>query len=359
MEKFRERIKTIVRYFIAQKTNLEVRRFNKKDNTPKFSYIKNVWNKNYSWDYYYQRHSNSERSKYYVPYDYYTYKVQPYLNNNEYSLYVFDKNMYDKVFGNMGVKLPKTFFRCYNYVYMDGSYCNIDDINSYVSNIDHNIIIKMANHTSGGKDVEKYIFKNGKLIHAGNNKEFNVEELKNKFDGNFIVQEEIIQHKDLAKFHPYSLNSLRIESYRSVVTNEVHVLMGAMRFGSNKSFVDNVSNGGYAVGIKIDNNNEAKLREFCFQPFSNDKFSFHADTGIKFKDSIIPNFPLVVEAVKKLSNAIAYQRVISWDFSVDEEGKPVLIELNKTGGIWGPQELNEAPFFGKFSEEVKEYLDKI
>ena len=358
MERYKENIKSVIRYLKSRKTNIEIREFYKKNKNGENKFLKNIWSRNYYWDYYYQRRPNSKRSKYYLPYNYFIYKIQPKLNSDKYALFVEDKNMYDRVFGNMGVRLPKTVFRCSNYIYMDENYNTIEDIDSFIGNIQQNIIVKKAIDSYGGADVEKYIYKEGKLVNAKNNNGLKIKELFDKYEGNFIAQEEIIQHKALGKFHPYSLNSLRIESYRSVKTNKVHVLMGALRMGNNKSFVDNIYSGGFGVGLKIDENHEAKLRKFSFKPFSNEQISHHPFTNIEFENYKIPNFPLIVESIIKLSNVIAYQRIISWDFSIDENGKPVLIELNKIGGIWASQEANEAPFFGAFSSEVKEFINK-
>ncbi len=170
------------------------------------------------------------------------------------------------------------------------------------------------------------------------------------------MQECYLQNDALKKLHPNSLNSLRVDSYRSVKTNEVHVLMASIRMGRNGSFVDNVSLGGMAVGLKVDENNEAVMREFSFIPFSNDRITEHPDSKVLFKDYKIPGFPSVVEAIQKLSNIVPSYRIISWDFSIDKEGNAVLVELNSAGAIWGSQENNGAPFFGKFSEEVRDYV---
>lgn len=357
MERFKKIIKSVMRYLQSQKTNVEVRKFYKENKNSEIKYSKNIWSNNHYWDFYYQRYSHSKKSKYYLPYNYFVYKIQPNLNSDKYALYVEDKNMYDRVFGSMGVRLPRTIFRCSNYIYMDEHYNTIENIDSYIQNIRQNIFVKKAIDSYGGVDIEKYIYKDGILVNGKSNEILNIQELFKKFEGNFVVQEEIIQYEALGKLHPHSLNTLRIESYRSVKTNKVHVLMASLRIGNNKSIVDNVSSGGFAVGLKIDDSNEAKLRKYSFKPFSNDQISHHPLSNIEFENYRIPNFPLVVKAIEKLSNVIAYQRIISWDFSIDESGEPVLIELNKTGGIWASQEVNESPFFGEFSNEVKEYLN--
>lgn len=352
-----EKAKEFLRYINAQKTSIEVKEFCKK-NVKSFEFTKNRWNNNYNWDCYFQRHDHSIRSNNYVPYDYFNYKIQPNLNNKEYAILTGDKNLYDAIFGNFDINLPKTIFRYYNGVYMDENYSLIDNINNKINSIDQNIIIKPTMGTYGGKGIEKYEFVNGELRNVKDHSVLNSKELLCRYRSDFIVQENVIQHKMLNELYPFSVNTLRVESYRSVKTNQVEILMGVLRMGRNRSFVDNLSGGGIAVGLKIDNDYNVKLREFAYVPFSNEKYSYHSDTNIKFKDYEIPNFYKVVESIKKLSNLIPYLRVISWDFCIDKDGNPILIELNKTGGIWACQEANGIPYFNRFSEEVMEYLSQ-
>ena len=65
------------------------------------------------------------------------------------------------------------------------------------------------------------------------------------------------------------------------------------------------------------------------------------------------------ESIVKLSNIVPYQRLIGWDFSIDETGTPVFIELNIGQGSWMYQIATGKPLFGKYSLEVKEYLDSL
>ena len=327
-----------------------------KDKGPEVIYKKNFWSNNDCWDYYFQRHSENEKSEHYVPYDYYIFNVLPKLNNSKRFLYIEDKQTYDKLYGNAGVKMPKTIFRCSEGIFMDDQYNHIKDMNLFLKSVKQDLFLKKTNGSHGGMGIEKYIAKDNWFYNSKNQEKLDLKVLFERYKGNFIVQECYLQNDALKKLHPNSLNSLRVDSYRSVKTNEVHVLMASIRMGRNGSFVDNVSLGGMAVGLKVDENNEAVMREFSFIPFSNDRITEHPDSKVLFKDYKIPGFPSVVEAIQKLSNIVPSYRIISWDFSIDKEGNAVLVELNSAGAIWGSQENNGAPFFGKFSEEVRDYV---
>ena len=133
--------------------------------------------------------------------------------------------------------------------------------------------------------------------------------------------------------------------------------MGSFRMGTGSTFLDNVSNGGLSIGLKIDSSNEAILREYGLDQWNN-FFDAHPDTKVKFKDNKIPSFSIINDSVKRLANLIPYQRLIGWDFSINEGGEPVLIELNNGSGVWGLQATNGRPLFGDFTSEIKEYIVK-
>ena len=357
IEKVILKLKSIRKYYRSKRTSRFVKKYYKQNKHKDIEYSRNIWNNNFYWDFFFQSLPHSKKSPNFVPQDFYGSKIESNLNDLDTLNNVKDKNMYDKVFGNSGVKLPKTIFRCYNHIFMDADYYTINNINDYIKNIRQDIIIKQANYLhGGGEGVEKYIFSNNELQNSNN--KLNIEDLKTKLKGNFIVQEVIKQHPELSKYHPSSLNTLKVYAYRSVKSNIVFAIMGSLRMGTGNTFLDNVSNGGLSVGLKIDKtSNKAILREYGLDQWNN-FFDHHPDTKVKFKDNEIPNFPLVVDSVKRLANFVPYQRLIGWDFTIDTNGEPVLIELNTGSGVWGLQATNGRPLFGDFTSEIKEYIVK-
>jgi len=359
MKNFVSFIKRTFKKYRARKFNNFVKQFYKENKHKKIIFSKNIWNKNFYWDHYYQSFPHCVKSSNYVPYDYYNYKILPSLNDLRTKSYVQDKNMFDKIFANSGVKLPKTIFRCMNYIFMDEHYNNIDDINDYIKNINCDIIIKQANISYGGLGVEKYIYSNGSLLNIQDNEKLNILKFKEMFNGDFIVQEVVRQHLTLGEYHPHSLNTLKIISYRSLTNNEVSILLAHLRIGVNESFVDNMVMGGLSVGININSNNEAKLMENAIGYWGGGPYTEHPNTNTIFKDKKIEKFDLIIDNIKKLSNIVPYQRLIGWDFSINENGEPVLIESNYGSNIEVLQISNGKPLFGDFTGEVKDYLDKL
>lgn len=360
MNGFIERLIKIKRKLNSRKRSRFVKKYYKENRNIKVDISKNIWNGNFYWDFFFHSMPNAIQSSLYVPNDYYNYKIERNLNDYATVLFVKDKNMYDRIFGGIGVKLPKTIFRCYNNVFMDHDYNSIHNINEFVNTINHDVIVKQADYLQGGgENVEKYRLLDNNLVNFTTNETLDPNKLKENLKGNYIVQEVIQQHNELGKFHEPSLNTFKVYSYRSVKTNQVHIVAVTFRVGVNNSFLDNASNGGLMVGVKFDEeSNEAKLREFAFDQWGK-YINHHPNSMVNFKDCVIPNFSLIVKSVKRLANLVPYQRLIGWDYSINSEGDPVLIELNIGSGVWGHQVANGEPLFGKFSSEIKEYLDRI
>lgn len=94
--------------------------------------------------------------------------------------------------------------------------------------------------------------------------------IKSVFAQKFIFQELIPQHKALNKINPYSVNSLRIISYKNK-EKKVEILTGVLRVGANKAIVDNTHAGGILTSLNIEN---GKLKNEGSQLIDNGGGSF-------------------------------------------------------------------------------------
>jgi hypothetical protein len=346
------RIKDILRYWRRKKTYKYIISYYTKNRPKNIQYVENIWKKNKYWDFYYQSLPHSEKSEYFVPYDYYDIEIEPIYNNVATSIFVNEKNYYDKLFHDSGVKMPETFFRCVNSVYLDKYYRPIDNIVDCINIIHQDIIIKQSYGSGGGSQVRKFYYNNEKEQLENNGIVFNVDEYYKSMNGNFIVQSVIQQHKDIGILHPWSLNTMRLISYRSIQTNDVNMLGQTLRMGVKKSYVDNASSGGIAIGI----NDDGALMKYAVRQYG-DYYTKHPDTNIEFEGLVIPAFAEVRETVKRLADIMAHQRLIGWDFAVDIEGNPVLIELNTGVGMWMHQFILGKPLFGEYWKEVYDYIE--
>ena len=140
----------------------------------------------------------------------------------------------------------------------------------------------------------------------------------------YIFQEVIIQHPEINNIYPKSINTIRIEAYKDINGNN-HTLGTLMRFGSQGSQVDNISQGGFFVDI---NSNTGTLFKHGRTNLIHEGklLPTHPDTGFVFEGFKIPFFEdclkLVEEAAKKTSGY-----VFAWDIVITPNG-PTLLEGN-------------------------------
>ena len=118
------------------------------------------------------------------------------------------------------VKQPKTVIRKIGGLLFDGEYNQIDlkKAESLLS-MRTEVIVKPAQESGGGRDIAFYDTK------------ADADELKkvlmDKEYSNYIIQDIVRQHNELAKMHPESLNTVRI--YTLMLEDGVHVLSASLK----------------------------------------------------------------------------------------------------------------------------------
>ena len=69
------------------------------------------------------------------------------------------------------------------------------------------------------------------------------------------------------------------------------------------------------------------------------------------KEIKIPSYDRVLETIKKNHKYLPYFKIIGWDFAIDREGEPVLIEFNVSPE---QNQLTCGPTFGKLTDQILE-----
>ena len=165
-----------------------------------------------------------------------------------------------------------------------------------------------------------------------------------QYGKNFLVQEKLRQHTDLARLSGGSVNTLRINTF--LFKNEVRILSTILRTGGTDSEVDNTARGGYQCQILPDGH---------LGPVG---FTHHDDrweyvdafpTGVRFADVVIPSFDRAVALAKSMAVRTGHFRIIGWDIAVAEDGEPVMLEYNV---IPGQDQETNGPTFGDLTDEV-------
>lgn len=156
----------------------------------------------------------------------------------------------------------------------------------------------------------------------------------------YIVEEEITQILALKRFHPWSINTIRIVTLYDNIKDEVHIMNARVRIGNHKNSVDNLHYGGIGANIDILTgiiNTEGRDSK-------NNKYVYHPITGVQIVGFQIPFWNECVEYAKKAARHIPSVRYIGWDIVIKEDGSFILIEANDNadhdfqqlfcGGLW-------------------------
>jgi hypothetical protein len=280
---------------------------------------------------------NGIYSEKYIPASIYSSSIIYSLNNYQFSLAYVDKGFYDTVFPD--VNRPLTFVKNVNgYYYDDKKPISEKEAIKKCSNIQE-AVIKPCLLGSWGQGV--------KMIHAENgfipDMNLSVSDLFSHYKSNFIIQSKLVQHPELAKLNPTSVNTIRVMSYRR--ENEVVILYATIRIGRKGEVVDNETAGGIKADIDL---RTGRIKGPAFGSPTEENMCM-TDSGVEVDGFLIPSFPQILDFVKDMHFRLPYFRLIGWDISVDVEGKPVMIEWNRSAEL---SQVAHGPAFGVYTEEI-------
>lgn len=140
-----------------------------------------------------------------------------------------------------------------------------------------------------------------------------------------VLDELIVQHPDLCRICPKSVNTLRIFTLR--IEKKITLIAAALRMGNGFSIVDNYSAGGLvgAVDLKsgriLDDGEDSTGRRYRDHPYSH----------VRLKDFQVPNWDEVLHFVHQCAESCELNYA-AWDIAVREHDC-VLVEVNPTGMV--------------------------
>lgn len=266
---------------------------------------------------------------------------------NPYSGYakVFsDKNILPYIATAANVRMPETIVSCVFGLFRDQLNQTISKENAIELLFERqNLFAKPSIDSSSGDRCMVLDFLNGIDLSTGKK----VDEIIEALGDSFVIQRRIQCHDSISKIHSSSVNTFRIMTYRW--REEIKHLPIIMRIGKGGSKVDNAHAGGIFVAIDDD----GTMHEWAVTEF-NDKYSEHPDTHIVFKNHTIPMVKDIIASANNMHATIPQLGAINWDFTINKDGQPVLIEANINGGSIWLFEL--AHGCGAFKEDTAEVL---
>ena len=246
-------------------------------------------------------------------------------NNKEKSELFDDKIKFNDLF--------KDFLKR-DYIYLDGQ--NIDEFIKFIGK-EKTVIAKPVDG-EGGHGVEKL------TINKNNVKEIYEQLVTNNQK---LVEELIIQHKDMGKVYDKSVNTLRMFTF--VKDGKAYFLQAILKFG-NGGVCDNFSSGGMYT---FTDDNGVVIAPAIDQ--ADNYFDEHPISKEKIMGFQVPLFEDAVDLVKKAALVVPDMAYVGWDVAISEKGA-VLVE-----GNWFPGVFQMKPSFKKDKRGIlpkyRKYMD--
>ena len=300
----------------------------------------------YEFEYY--AANSGVKSDLYFPEEFMVRYIYPYMNFKKIVAGYTNKCMIDRMLDinnakkNVDVLTPENIAFCDNGRFFRGGsayeLCTCEEAIQTILASTGDLIVKPALSSHGNGIM---------LLSEADKNEMNIRNIFEKYRNNFVIQKKVIQHPELAKLNPSSVNTMRIATYQDF-TGKVKILYSTLRFGAKGSICDNADpqethnlSGGFCA-IKPDGTLERKVHHLRT-----------LETTVLSEEivDIIPFYEKVQKAVLFLHTRFPHFSLIAWDVTVTPEVHPVIIEYNFRPGLATCQ-LVHGPMFGKEDMDI-------
>lgn len=271
----------------------------------------------------------------YVPNDIWNRYVVPHFNDQRFSRLLADKNLNSVLLPD--IKRPRTLFKA-----MSGGFC-LDDFTPISREQALRLcatpgrwLVKPTLNSFGGLDVRFF---------DGTGDAAAMAELLGRYRGtDYIVQQAIVQHPDMAALNATSVNTLRVVSL--VFQQQVYILSRILRVGAPGSVVDNVGAGGRQFNVLPDGTVDFAVCNVRTPPPGLPDFRQDA----RFAGFAVPSFDKARDAVLAMAKKLPHLHLVAWDLAIDEAGDVVLLEFNTFSP--GQNHSTSGPAFGDMTDQV-------
>lgn len=271
----------------------------------------------------------------FIPHDFYYTELLPYLNNLLFSNAIKDKSYQDITFKD--AKQAKTVCRSISGEFYDIGMNNInrDDAVGLCLDSKATLFVKPAAYTSRGRGIS--------VIDDSNRNKESIIGIMENTGANFMIQEKILQHPDLASLCPDTVNTVRVVTL--FIESKIYVTNTDIRIGAKGQQNIAFEKGGYDAAINKDGTLETRIRDHGAKWFDAEEL------GLYKKGFSIPSFEEMISLAGKLHKKLPHFKIIGWDFTIDEESDPVLVECNFAPGITTQITCGE-PILGEMTDWI-------
>lgn len=264
--------------------------------------------------------------------------ILPYFNPKSYQAAFSDKNYYDVIFSHFPT--PRTIAKR-----IKGSYYRPSANTSHTpQSLESTLALLQDYDRVLIKPTEMHATGLGSGIAIVDSRGQDIAQVLAGYTGDIAIQEVITQHHFLRDLQPSSVNTFRIVTF--LYQNKCVLLSAVLYIGAGGV----ASNDGEFYKIGIDENGVA--RDFIVQ--GKGKQASSLPSGARVCGMQIPHFDEAVTMAKSMHLVLPHFGLIGWDFTIDENDKPVMIELNLDCPTCESLQFCNAPLFGDLSESVFE-----
>lgn len=144
--------------------------------------------------------------------------------------------------------------------------------------------------------------------------------LRNEYEGGYILEEVISQSPEMAKFHPSSVNTLRINTVN--FGDVIKIMFPSFRIGRGHSIVDNANAGGITVAIDVNTSKTISAADERGAIYIK-----HPDTGENLVGIEVPRWEEACSTAMLLASLFPENKIVGWDLALSDDGW-VIVESN-------------------------------
>ena len=223
-------------------------------------------------------------------------------NDKQYMQYLDNKVEFNQRYGE---------FLKREWIKVDG--VNKEDVISFIER--HDVFMAKPINGQCGKGIEKI------KVNDYESSQALYEYLINK---DFLLEELIIQHDEVNKVYPGSINTVRVVTI--LKDGNPNIICAYFRIGNGK-FVDNFNSGGMMSPVDIET---GTVKHAAIDKMKN-LYVTHPQTGYPIKGFKFPDWQQALEMCKKASHVMPEVGYVGWDVGFSNKG-PLLVEANEYPG---------------------------
>ena len=260
------------------------------------------------------------------------YKLLRYLNNPKYDACMSDKIVFNRIFDKY---LKREWIDIRN--------TSVKDFEKFLKN--KKTIFAKPPTDFGGHGIQKIEVKDINDV-----EKLHKELLKKKL---YLIEDGIIQHKELDKLNPYAVNSFRVVTL--VKDGKAHILANALRINVD----DAIAIGCSDAYMRLDESGKVCSR--VIDDVAN-VYEEHPIAKIKFSTVKVPFVKEAFDMALEAALVVPEVRYVGWDIAITENG-PVMMEGNEypSYGLVQYYLFNDEHIghLGQIAEILGDEMDKI